>query len=157
MPAPAQPAHPDLPHDDLPIREAAWAELDATTTYRIAALRAAVFVVEQQCCYLDLDGRDLEPDARHLFITGPGGTVLAALRVLAEADGGHRIGRVVTDPAHRGQGLAARLLLAALQRRGPFVLDAQSHLSDWYAGFGFEVCGAEFVEDGIPHLPMQRP
>ena len=37
------------------------------------------------------------------------------------------------------------------------VLDAQSPLAGWYASFGFEVTGAEFLEDGIPHLPMRRP
>ncbi len=127
------------------------------TAYRLAALRSAVFVVEQTCAYLDLDGRDLEPGATQLLWRHPDGSVPAALRVLAEADGGWRIGRVVTDPAHRAAGLAGRLVQRVLDSRdGPFVLDAQSYLTGWYGRFGFSVAGPGFVEDGIPHTPMRR-
>lgn len=149
-----------------PIHEAPWTELPAVTAYRLAALRSAVFVVEQRCPYLDLDGRDLEAGVTQWWIadaTGVGGDPaaddrpVAALRVLPEGDG-WRIGRVVTDPAYRAVGLAGRLLAAVLERRrGPFVLDAQSYLTAWYERFGFVVDGPEFVEDGIPHTPMRRP
>ena len=37
------------------------------------------------------------------------------------------------------------------------LLKAQSHLAGWYGRFGFEVCGEEFLEDDIPHVPMSRP
>jgi len=69
-----------------------------------------------------------------------------------------RIGRVVLAPAARGRGLADALMTTALQVCGgrDVVLDAQSPLAGWYATFGFEVTGPEFLDDGIPHLPMRR-
>ena len=137
------------------IRSAAFDELDARTLYAVLRLRAEVFVVEQECAYLDPDGRDHEPGTRHLWAEEDG-TVVAVLRVLAEPGGGHRIGRVATAPAARGRGLAAALMREALaSAEGPVVLDAQSYLADWYRTFGFEVYGDEFLDDGIPHTPMR--
>ena len=135
--------------------EALGGELPASALYGILRLRAEVFVVEQDCAYLDPDGRDLEPSTRHLWIED-GGTVVAALRVLQEEDGAASIGRVVTAPSHRSRGLAAQLLRTALATTTarPVRINAQSHLARWYGGFGFEVSGEEFVEDGIPHVPM---
>ncbi len=67
-----------------------------------------------------------------------------------------RIGRVATASSARGRGLAADLMRSAVDEcDGRLVrLDAQAHLSGWYARFGFVVDGDEFLEDGIPHLPM---
>ena len=140
-----------------PIRAAAFAELHVLTLYRLLALRVAVFVVEQACPYPELDGRDLEPATVHLWIDGDDDAPVAYLRVLAEADGSARIGRVVTTPTRRGEGLAAALVTDALARTTPAtaVLDAQSHLTAWYEGFGFEIAGAEYLDDGIPHTPMR--
>ena len=138
------------------VRVAAFAELPADTAYRLWALRSEVFIVEQDCPYLDLDGRDAEPSTRHLWVER-GGEPVATLRLLDE--GAHlRIGRVATRAAHRGAGLAAALVEAALALAGEraVVLDAQSHLVDWYTGFGFEPSGRGFVEDGILHTPMRR-
>jgi ElaA protein len=140
------------------IEDAATTELDAATLYRILALRSDVFVVEQDCAYLDPDGRDLEPAARQLWISGDG-DVLATARYLIDSDGSARVGRVATAPAARGAGLAAALIRRALELAGdrPVVLDAQSQLIEWYARFGFVAAGAEYLEDGIPHVPMRRP
>ncbi len=138
------------------IVEAVAGELTASQLYELLRLRADVFVVEQECVYLDPDGRDLEPSTRHLWIEGgpDEAPVLAALRVLAE-DHGSSIGRVVTAAATRSRGLGAALVRAALEDAPrPVRINAQSQLVGWYAGFGFEVSGAEFVEDGIPHTPM---
>jgi ElaA protein len=138
--------------------EALGGELPASVLYGLLKLRAEVFVVEQDCAYLDPDGRDLEPSTRHLWVESDDGSVVAALRVLAEADGGCSIGRVVTAPGHRSRGLAAGLVKEALtDAPRPVRINAQSHLVDWYAGLGFDVAGAEFVEDGIPHTPMVMP
>jgi ElaA protein len=135
--------------------EALGGELPATALYGILRLRSEVFVVEQDCAYLDPDGRDLEPSTRHLWIEDEG-TVVAALRVLHDADGATSIGRVVTAAAHRSQGLAADLVRTALATTTtrPVRINAQSQLVEWYRRFGFEVSGDEFVEDGIPHTPM---
>ena len=139
------------------VRTATFAELHPSTAYRLWALRSEVFVVEQDCPYLDLDGRDLEPSARHLWVEQHGEPV-ATLRLLDDGDA-LRIGRVATAAPARGRGLAARLVRAAVTHAGdrPVVLDAQSHLVDWYAAFGFVPSGRGFVEDGIPHTPMRRP
>ena len=145
--------HPET-HDEL--RVASFRDLDTTTLYAILKLRGDVFVVEQKCFYADLDGRDTEPGTRHIWLSrGP--DIAAYLRILD--DGEHqRIGRVLTAPAARGAGLAQRLMAEALTVIGnrSSVLDAQSYLVGFYGRFGFEQTGPEYLEDGIPHVPMLR-
>ena len=142
------------------VHSAPTRELDVVTLHDILRLRQDVFVVEQRCVYADIDGRDLEPTTVQVWATGgeragPSG-VLATLRVLTEPDGCARIGRVATAAAARGRGLAADLMAVALDvGAGPVVLDAQSHLEQWYTRFGFVRTGAEFLDDGIPHVPMR--
>lgn len=139
------------------IHDCRFAELTPTELYAILRLRAEVFVVEQNCAYLDPDGRDCEPSARHVWIGEPDRGMIAYLRVLDDGDA-RRIGRVVTSPAARSAGHAALLMEHALSASaGPWVLDAQSYLVGWYRRFGFSADGAEYLEDGIPHTPMQRP
>ena len=136
------------------IHQRAFPDLDVATLYDMLALRARVFVVEQDCVYLDPDGRDVEPGAVHWWAETDGALV-ATLRVLREPDG-WRIGRVVTDPAHRTSGIGGRLLDAAVASvEGPIVLGAQSRLQHWYEAHGFSVCGPEYDEDDIPHVPMR--
>ena len=137
------------------LRTASFDDLDARTAYLLWQLRERVFVVEQECAYLDLDGRDLEPATLHLWVEHERRPV-AYLRVLD--DGGHlRLGRVLTEADHRGRGHAERLVRTALDLVGarPCRLDAQSYLVEWYRRLGFEPCGKEFLEDGIPHVPMR--
>ncbi len=142
----------------VPICTRAFGQLDAPTLYAILQLRAQVFVVEQDCAYLDPDGRDTEAATRHCWIASPDGGIAAYLRITAEPGGEHRIGRVVVAPRARGQGLAGELVRQAVALvPGPLVLDAQSHLTGLYARHGFVQAGEEFVEDGIPHVPMRRP
>jgi ElaA protein len=143
--------------EDIAVHSAHIATLDPITLYRILAVRVDVFVVEQACVYRELDGRDLESSAR-LVWAERSGEILATLRLLSEPDGARRIGRVATVGAARGQGLAAHLVLRALQLSdtSDVVLDAQAHLSDWYARFGFFRDGPDFDEDGILHTPMRR-
>ncbi|MBY8871212.1 GNAT family N-acetyltransferase [Micromonospora sp. PLK6-60] len=139
------------------VRVAAFDELDARTFHDLLKLRLDVFVVEQACPYPELDGRDVEPGTRHLWLAGERGP-LAYLRVLADPDGVARIGRVVVAPEARRGGHAGRLMAAALRLAGdrPCVLEAQSYLVGFYARHGFVVSGPEYVEDGIPHTPMHR-
>lgn len=139
------------------LRVATFAELDARTFHDLLRLRIDVFVVEQACPYPELDGRDVEPGTRHVWLTRDG-HVVAYLRILADPGDVARIGRVVVAPAARGAGLAGRLMTEALALAGdrPCVLEAQTHLVDFYAGHGFTVSGAPYVEDGIPHTPMRR-
>ena len=138
------------------LRRARFAELTAPEVYGLCRLRVDVFVVEQECPYPELDGRDLEPGTEHLWFAA-GEVPVATLRVLD--DGAERaIGRVATAAGWRGQGLAARLMEEALATYGdgPLHLGAQSHLEGWYERFGFRRSGPGYVEDGIPHVPMRR-
>lgn len=142
---------------EIPAPQAlAFDELDAQTSYAVWQLRADVFVVEQDCAYRDLDGRDDEPGTRHVVLRQDG-ELLGYARVLDDGDV-WRVGRVVLAPAARGRGLADVVMHAALDvcAGRDIVLDAQSPLASWYGSFGFEVTGPEFLDDGIPHLPMRR-
>lgn len=131
-----------------------FADLDAATLYEILRLRFDVFVLEQQCLYPELDGRDTDVDAWHYWIS-ESGRVIATLRLLGEGDGS-RIGRVATRQNARGRGLAARLMRAALERaRKPVVLDAQEERQDWYAAFGFVPSGPAYDDHGVMHVPMK--
>lgn len=131
-------------------------ELTVHELHDILRLRSDVFVVEQRCIYADVDGRDVEPGTRHHWFDR-GGRPVAYLRTLRRSNGTTQIGRVVTAPDARGQGLAAALVLAVGgEIADPVTLDAQSHLVAWYEHLGYEVAGDEFVEDGIPHVPMRR-
>ena len=136
-------------------------DMDAATLYALLMLRVQVFVVEQDCPYLELDGWDLSRDTRHFWLETRTGEVLATLRLLEEHPRGRkafRIGRVCTAVDERGRGHTTRLMQAALAEVGehPCHLNAQSHLTGMYAKHGFAVSGAGFVEDGIPHVPMVR-
>jgi len=137
-------------------------ELNAATLHAILHLRSEVFVVEQQCIYQDVDGKD--PRAHHVS-AWDGEHLVAYARVLpsgvsfVEAS----IGRVVTSPRYRtigaGRDLVARSIEACERAFGvqPIRIGAQSHLQRFYGSFGFVPCSAEYLEDGIPHIDMLRP
>jgi ElaA protein len=141
----------------MELHVASFAELDTRTLYDLLRLRVDVFVVEQKCPYPELDGRDTEPDTRHLWLSRDGAPV-AYLRILADPDGTARVGRVVVATAERGTGAAGLLMSAALDEIGdrPSVLDAQAYLVRFYERYGYVVTGPEFLDDGIPHVPMAR-
>ena len=145
--------HPE-PSDE--VRVASFRDLDTTTLYAILKLRADVFVVEQKCLYGDLDGRDTEPGTRHVWLAH-GDEIRAYLRIVDDGNA-ERIGRVVVAPGARGAGLATRLMDEALTIIGnrPSVLAAQSYLERFYAGYGYEPSGPEYLDDGVPHVPMVR-
>jgi ElaA protein len=131
------------------------------TAYDVWRLRQQVFVVEQDCPYPDLDGRDLESTTRHVVLVDDDGgrdAVVGTLRVLHDG-GWARIGRVVVAPTARGRGLAAVMMDEAMSLCGDreVRLDAQTGLTAFYEGYGFVVTGPEFDEDGIMHVPMSRP
>jgi ElaA protein len=149
---------PDPHTHDLTVVSRRFEQLTAQEFHDLVRLRIDVFVVEQACPYPELDGRDVEPGTEHHWIADGGRTVACCARTLTDPGGVVRIGRVVTAPDVRGRGLAAMLMRALVARHdgSPLALDAQSHLAAWYAAFGFEQAGDEFVEDGIPHVPMRR-
>ncbi len=142
---------------DHRINHATGTSIEARALHDILELRSNVFIVEQQCIYDDVDGRDIETTTQHLWVTTPDdqAVTIATLRILDDG-AQRRIGRVATHADHRGKGLAALLVRDALDRvEGTVVLSAQSYLLDWYSNFGFEATGPEFDEDGIPHIPMR--
>ncbi|BCK54460.1 GNAT family N-acetyltransferase [Nocardia wallacei] len=138
-----------------------WAaDLDTATLYKLLQLRVAVFVVEQKCAYPELDGLDLLPETRHLWLDDEG-EIISTLRLLEEHKDGvksFRIGRLCTTPPARGHGYTTRLLQAALAETGSATvrLNAQTYLIDMYTKHGFKPDGEEYIEDGIPHVPMRR-
>lgn len=138
-----------------------WAaDLDARTLYALLRLRVDVFVVEQGCAYAELDGRDLEPRARHYWLGGPGDPepVLGCIRLLKEPDGGYRIGRLCLDPAVRGHGLGRRLMDAVLAEvgDGECVADTQRPLVAFYEEYGFVAEGEPYDWGGVSHVRMRR-
>ncbi len=136
-------------------------ELSNTLLYDIIKLRQEVFIVEQDCPYLDTDGYD--QGSLHL-IGISNKSLVAYARILPpslyykEA----AIGRIVCAPAFRGKGLGKRTVSKALEimksRYGdePIRIMAQSHLAKFYEEFEFEKTGEEFLEDGIPHIEMVK-
>src|SRR3954470_12174031 len=94
--------------DPFLLRRSRFAELSPFEVYALCRLRVDVFVVEQQCPYPELDGRDVEPATEHLWFETDG-RVLATIRVLDDGES-RAIGRVATAAEARGQGLAARLM-----------------------------------------------
>lgn len=147
--------HPTPPAE---VHRATFAELSPQTLYGILRLRSEVFVVEQQCAFLDLDDRDHELDAEHLWTSDEAG-VTATLRLLDEGGSTWSMGRVVARADMRSRGVAAHLVSVGLDRvrdlgATTVQIGAQAHLRDWYARFGFTQSGPEYLEDSIPHLPM---
>ncbi|MCM6774021.1 GNAT family N-acetyltransferase [Nocardia sp. CDC159] len=138
-----------------------WAaDLDTATLYKLLKLRVEVFVVEQKCAYSELDGLDLLPETRHFWLDDEG-EIISTLRLLEEHNEGvksFRIGRLCTAQEVRGHGYTTRLLQAALAETGSATvrLNAQTYLVDMYTKHGFKPDGAEYIEDGIPHIPMRR-
>lgn len=127
--------------------------MDPVVLYRLLWLRSRVFNGEQHATDDDLDGRELEAASRLMWAAVDGAPV-ACLRLLGE-NGVTIIGRLVTEPAYRGRGIAAALLREVLAvTEGPLAFHAQAHLARWYTRFGFVVDGPEFMEAGIRHVPM---
>ncbi len=140
-----------------------FSELSAKQLYDVLQLRSAVFVVEQDCVYQDIDGLDKHSETRHLLHYNANGELLAYLRILAAGISypDVAIGRVVTATSARGQGLGHQLLdrgIALAKSVWPqqdLYLSAQAHLQHYYQGYGFTSVTAEYLEDGIPHVGMR--
>lgn len=143
---------------DIAWQDLHHSELTAAQLYAVLALRCEVFVVEQQCAYLDVDGRDLSGETRHL-IGWLAGKPAAYARLLKNET--VAIGRVIVAPEARGRRLGMALMeqaLAACMRHWPqagVMLSAQAHLQPFYASLGFQPSSAVYDEDGIPHIDMR--
>lgn len=137
------------------------AELSTAELYAILRLRSEVFVVEQNCVFLDMDGKDLQGQTEHLMAWRDG-ALLAYCRLLEPAlNNGHAvIGRVITAQAARGTGLGHELMRRAKAETQriwpgqPVYLGAQARLRGYYGGHGFVPVTEEYIEDGIAHVGM---
>lgn len=134
-------------------------ELTNRELYEILRAREAVFVVEQNCPYYDIDGLDYP--SLHMFYKDEDGSVQACLRIFEKVDepGTMQIGRVVT--VARGIGLGGKILHRAVEwvrengNATGIYLEAQQYAIGYYAKEGFQVTSDPFLEDGIPHVQMR--
>lgn len=144
-----------------------WHAFDAFTPrqlYAVLAARAAVFVVEQDCAYQDIDGHDAA--AEHL-VAWSGDVVAAYARTFAPGTPGAygteaSFGRVLTAAGFRGANLGRELVARALARLDDchpthgVRISAQQYLERFYRSFGFATVSEPYLEDGIPHVQMLR-
>ncbi len=139
-----------------------FSQLTTQELYEALRLRAQVFVVEQDCVYQDLDGKD---QLAYHVMGRTGDRLVAYTRIFAP---GHyckdaSIGRVVVAPEARGRNYGKAIMKASIQgleaRFGPLPIhiSAQTHLQGFYSELGFVAEGDGYLEDGIPHIAMVRP
>jgi ElaA protein len=134
-------------------------QLSKTELYQLLQLRAEVFVVEQECAYQDLDGKDMK--ALHILGKEQGKLITYA-RVFGPGDYFEEasIGRIVVSPNTRGAGLGKKIVIAAEKAIINFYqtdrirLSAQAYLKKFYSEMGYQSTGEEYPEDGIPHIAM---
>ncbi len=135
-----------------------FADLTKEELYDILRLRQEIFVVEQNCPYLDNDGLDYS--CEHLYGMSDGMIVLYARIIPKGVDypDSWSIGRVITRMEYRGRGWGGALIEKCLEIIGhdTVTIHAQSYLERFYNKFGFETIGAEYDLDGIPHKEMRR-
>ena len=136
-------------------------ELTASQLYDILQLRSEVFVVEQDCVYQDMDGKD----QKALHIIGyKENEVVAYTRIFKSGDYFNEasIGRVVVKYSVRKFGYGVEIMKASIAaveeyfKESTIHLSAQCYLIKFYNSLGFKEVGEEYLEDGIPHIGMTR-
>ena|ERR1700748_609908 len=127
--------------------------------YQLLRLRSEVFVVEQNCVFLDMDNKDIYCD--HLM-GWEGENLLGYSRIVPAGISYEEssIGRIVSSPAARGRGVGRELLVKSIQTvydlhgRRDIRIGAQFYLLNFYGSFGFVQTGEIYLEDGIEHVEM---
>ena len=135
-------------------------ELSLEEFHDIIALRIQIFIIEQNCPYQEVDGKDKL--AHHLFFKNEMDEIIAVTRILPQGISYEEvaIGRVVVHEDYRGTGLGSQLMSDSMNfvrdKYGevPVRLSAQKHLENYYGNHGFKSTGKEYLEDGIPHVEM---
>jgi ElaA protein len=142
----------------------AFGDLNIYQLYQLLRLRQEVFVVEQDCVYLDADGFDTK--GWHVLGYDDDNLLIAYARILPKGtsyDDFISLGRVVTAQHARRNGYARTLMLKTLEYvedlfgNQPIKISAQTYLIPFYESLGFQKTGAEYLEDGIPHIAMVHP
>jgi ElaA protein len=133
--------------------------LTTTELYQILRLRSEVFVVEQNCVFLDMDNKDqfsvhlMGYHGDHLVASS---RLIAPGKVYKEMS----IGRVVSSPAFRRSGAGRELMQVSIKKcyelfgEGPIKIGAQLYLKKFYESLGFVQSGDVYDEDGIDHIEM---
>ena len=134
-------------------------EITPDEIYAILRLRSEVFVVEQNCVFLDMDNKDQY--CSHLMGSGADGLVGYSRIVPAGISYAESsIGRIVSSPAVRGRGIGRELMtksidiLYTLHGKRDIRIGAQYYLLRFYESFGFVQKGEIYLEDGIEHIEM---
>ena len=132
-----------------------WAELSTREVENIFSLRSEVFVVEQDCVYQDIDGKDQK--AKHV-LGKKENNIVAYARVFKPGDYFKEasFGRAVVKKTERGKGVGDELVKNCLKiiTEEEIKISAQSYLKGFYGKHGFKSEGNEYLEDGIPHTAM---
>ena len=132
-----------------------WAELSANEVENIFSLRSEVFVVEQDCVYQDIDGKDQK--AKHV-LGKKDGEIVAYARIFKPGEYFKEasFGRAVVKKTERGKGVGDELVINCLENinEEEIKISAQSYLKGFYGKHGFKAEGNEYLEDGIPHTAM---
>lgn len=136
-------------------------DLNTGELYAILRLRNEVFIVEQNCPYMDLDNKD--QDCYHLM-GWKNDQLIAYTRLLPPglAYPQTSIGRVVSSPGARRTGIGRELMKASIEQckilfgDTPIRIGAQLYLQEFYTSFGFTACSDIYLEDGIRHIEMIR-
>ena len=132
-----------------------WAELSTSEVENIFSLRSEVFVVEQDCVYQDIDGKDQK--AKHV-LGKKENDIVAYARIFKPGDYFKEasFGRAVVKKTERGKGVGDELVKNCLEiiTEEEIKISAQSYLKGFYGKHGFKSEGDEYLEDGIPHTAM---
>ena len=132
-----------------------WTELSTGEVENIFSLRSEVFVVEQDCVYQDIDGKDQK--AKHV-LGKKDGEIVAYARIFKPGEYFKEasFGRAVVKKTERGKGVGDELVINCLENitEEEIKISAQSYLKGFYGKHGFKAEGNEYLEDGIPHTAM---
>ncbi len=138
-----------------------WTHLSKDDLYDLLHLRQVIFVVEQNCPYIDADHKDQA--SHHVLVKDEHGSLVAYTRLLpmgVSYTDHVSIGRVVIAASHRGIGLGYQLMDHSIQEcrslwsELPIKISAQEHLQQFYTQCGFSRIGETYLEDDIPHVAM---
>lgn len=144
----------------MPFQTHHYTTITKDDLYDCLALRTEVFVIEQDCPYQEVDGKDRQ--SWHVWSREADGVVSSYARIV-EAGSSYpeiSIGRVVVHKDHRGRQLGRALMLECLRYiteevgSQPIRISAQEYLVSFYESLGFVLTGKSYLEDGIPHTEM---
>ncbi|MFT3711727.1 MAG: GNAT family N-acetyltransferase [Archangium sp.] len=139
-----------------------FSSMSGREVHDVMQLRSRVFVVEQNCAYLDADGVD--PQCWHALLRDEKGALVATARIVPPGVKyvEPAIGRVVSAPEARRTGAGRALMISAIEQTkrlfpGQTIrIGAQRYLEKFYGSLGFVPTGEPYDEDGIPHIEMLR-